>query len=84
MAKGEKFSLSQCSKNDFEKKEMQKIPYALVVRSLIHAEVCTRLNIAYVTGILGRYLRNLGVDHLAAKLHNLMVLFFIFQTFWLL
>ena len=31
MAKGDKFSLNQCPKNDFEEKEMQKIPYASVL-----------------------------------------------------
>ncbi|XP_021761156.1 uncharacterized protein LOC110725988 [Chenopodium quinoa] len=28
VAKGDKFSLTQCPKNDFENKEMKKIPYA--------------------------------------------------------
>ena len=27
IAKGDKFSLSQCPKNEFEQKEMQKFPY---------------------------------------------------------
>ena len=29
----------------------------------MYAQVCTRPDIAYVTGMLGRYLSNLGVDH---------------------
>ena len=49
VAKGDKFSLSQCPKNDFEEKEMQKIPYASVVGSLMYAQVCTRPDIACIT-----------------------------------
>ena len=63
VAKGDKFSLNQCPKNDFEEKEMQKIPHASTIRSLMYAPVCTRPDIAYVTGILGRYLSNPEVDH---------------------
>ena len=42
---------------------MQNIPYALVVGSLMYARVCTWLDTAFVTGILGKYLSNYGVDH---------------------
>ena len=53
MAKGDKFSLNQCPKNDFKVKEMQRIPYALAVGTLMYAQVCK----------LGRYLSNSGMDH---------------------
>ena len=52
IAKGDKFSLSQCPRNDFEVKEMQKISYASAVRSLMYAQVCARLDIAYIVGML--------------------------------
>ena len=55
VAKRDKFSLKQCPSNDFERKEMQKIPYALVVGSLMYAQVCTRPDIAFIVGVLGRY-----------------------------
>ena len=42
---------------------MQKIPYASVVGSLMYAQVCTRPNIAYIVGVLGRYLSNPGMNH---------------------
>ena len=42
---------------------MKKIPYASVVRSLMYAQVYTRLDIAFVVGMLGRYQSNLGLDH---------------------
>ena len=68
VAKGDKFSLDQCPKNDFESKEMEKIPYASAVGSLMYAQVCTRPDIAYIVGMLGRYLSNPGMDHwVAAK-----------------
>lgn len=37
VAKEDRFSLNQCLKNNFEKNEMQKIPYASVVGSLMYA-----------------------------------------------
>ena len=63
VAKGDKFSLNQCPKNNLEVKEMQKIPYASAVGSLMYAQVCTRPDIAYIIGMLGRYLSNPGMDH---------------------
>ena len=63
IAKGDKFNLSQCPMNDFEIKEMQKIPYASAIGSLMYAQVCTRSDIAYIVGMLGRCLSNLGIDH---------------------
>ena len=63
VAKGDKFSLDQCPKNEFERREMQKIPYASAVGSLGYAQVCTRPDLAYIVGMLGRYLSNPGMDH---------------------
>ena len=54
----DKFSLNQCPKNDFEEKEMQRIPYASTVESLIYAQVCTWSDIEYVIGMFRRYLSN--------------------------
>ncbi|RVW58138.1 Retrovirus-related Pol polyprotein from transposon TNT 1-94 [Vitis vinifera] len=63
VAKGDKFSLHQCSKNELEKKDMERFPYASTVGSLMYAQVCTHSNIAYIVGMLCRYLSNLGMDH---------------------
>jgi len=63
VAKGDKFSLNQCPKGNLEIEEMQKIPYASAVGSLMYAQVCTRPDIAYVVGVLGKYLSNPGMDH---------------------
>jgi len=61
IAKGDKFNLKQCPNNDLERTEMQKIPYASTVGRLMYAQVCTRPDIAFVVGVLGRYLSNLGL-----------------------
>ena len=63
VAKGDKFSLSQCPRNDFEVKEMQKITYAVAVGSLMYAQVCTCPDIAYIVGMLGSDLSNPCMDH---------------------
>ncbi|XP_040862747.1 secreted RxLR effector protein 161-like [Glycine max] len=42
---------------------MQKIPYASAIGRLMYAQVCTRPDIAYIVGVLGRYLSNSGMDH---------------------
>ena len=61
--KGDKLSLNQCPKNDLEKESMKNIPYASAVGSLMYAQVCTRPDIAYAVGVLGRYQSNPGMDH---------------------
>jgi hypothetical protein len=63
IVKGDRFNLNQCPKNDFEREQMKKIPYASAVGSLMYAQVCIRPDIAFVVGMLGRYQSNLGIDH---------------------
>ena len=62
IAKGDKFSLKQCPNNDLERIEMQKIPYASAVGSLMYTQVCTRPDITFVVRVLGRYLTNPGMQ----------------------
>ena len=42
---------------------MKNIPYASAVGSLMYAQACTRPDIAYAVGVLGRYQSNPGMDH---------------------
>jgi len=42
---------------------MENIPYASVVGSLMYAQTCTRLDISFAVGMLGRYQSNPGFDH---------------------
>eukprot|EP00253_Pinus_taeda_P015417 PITA_15417 len=63
IVKGDRFNLNQCPKNDFEREQMKNIPYASAVGSLMFAQVCTRPDIAFVVGMLGRYQSDPGLDH---------------------
>ncbi|XP_074354684.1 secreted RxLR effector protein 161-like [Apium graveolens] len=62
VSKGDKFSLKQYPKNELEIREMQRIQYASAVGSLMYAQVCTCPDIAFIVGILGRYLSNPGME----------------------
>jgi hypothetical protein len=42
---------------------MEGIPYASAVGSLMYAQTCTRPDINFAVGMLGRYQSNLGMDH---------------------
>ena len=61
--KGDKFSLMQCPKIELEHTEMERIPYASLVGSLMYAQTCTRPDISFAVGMLGRYQSNPGLDH---------------------
>ena len=50
VAKGVKFSPTQCPKYNLEIKEMRKIPYASAMGTLMYAQVCTHLDIASIVG----------------------------------
>jgi len=54
IVKGDKFSLSQCPQNNLEKKEMENIPYASTIGSLMYVQVCTRPDIALCGGNVGK------------------------------
>ncbi|KAL0386466.1 UNVERIFIED_CONTAM: Retrovirus-related Pol polyprotein from transposon TNT 1-94 [Sesamum latifolium] len=61
--KGDKLHLNQCPRNDLEWEQMKDIPYASAIGSLMYAQVCTRPDIAFAVGMLGRYQSNPGLDH---------------------
>jgi hypothetical protein len=42
---------------------MKAVPYASAVGSLMYAQVYTRPDLAFATGMLGRYQKNLGKPH---------------------
>ena len=44
-------------------KKMRTIPYSSMVGSLMYDQVCTRPDIAFVMGMLGRYLSNPESQH---------------------
>ncbi|GJX68876.1 putative zinc finger, CCHC-type containing protein [Tanacetum coccineum] len=61
--KGDVFGSHQCPNTKAEYEEMKRIPYASVVGSLTYAQVCTRPDIAYICGMLGRFQSNPGLLH---------------------
>ncbi|PWA78795.1 Gag-Pol [Artemisia annua] len=46
-----------------ERMEMSRVPYSLVVRSLMLAMICTRPDIAHVVGVVSRYMAKPGREH---------------------
>jgi len=63
---GVKLSKDQCPKTPEEKAEMQKIPYASAVGSLMYAMQCTRPDICFAVGMMGRFQSNPGPAHWTA------------------
>nr|GEW94139.1 putative Gag-Pol polyprotein [Tanacetum cinerariifolium] len=61
--KGDVFGSHQCPKTKVEYEETKQISYAFLVGSLTYAQVCTRPNIAYICGMLGRFQSNPGLLH---------------------
>ena len=61
--KGHNLSLHLCPQTDLERNEMTKYPYASLVGSLLYAQVCTRPDVSFAVGMLGRYQSNLGITH---------------------
>ena len=41
----------------------EKVPYSSAVGSLVYAMICTRLDIAYVVGVVSQYMSNPGKKH---------------------
>ena len=60
IVKGDRFNLNQFPNNDFESEQMKKIPYALVVGSIVYLQVCT---IPFVVSMLKRYQSNPSMNH---------------------
>ena len=66
IVKGDKFGEFQCLKNENGKEQMKSVPYASTIGSIMYAQVCTRQDLAFTTGMLGRYQSNPGKDHWVA------------------
>ena len=58
-----KLSSKRSLSNEAEKLDMQWVPYASAVASLMYAMVCTRPDIAHVVGTVSRFLSNPGREH---------------------
>jgi hypothetical protein len=63
IVKGVKFKKFQCPRNQYEINEMKSVSYVSAVGSLMYAQVCTRPDLAFIIGMLGRYQKNPGKPH---------------------
>jgi hypothetical protein len=63
IVKGIKFGNFQCFKNQYEVNEMEAVPYAFAVGSLMYIQVYTHPDLAFVNEILGRYQKNPDKPH---------------------
>ena len=61
--KGDKFSRDQCPKHEHETKLTKIKSYASLVGSLMCANICTRPDLAFIVGFLGRFQSNQGESH---------------------
>jgi hypothetical protein len=52
IVKAIKFGKFQYPRNQYEINEMKAIPYAFAIISLMYAQVCTRPDLVFVTGML--------------------------------
>lgn len=60
-------SLKQSPTSEKGKEEMQNVPYALVIDSLMYVMACIWPDIIDVAGVLSRFLSNPGKEHWAAR-----------------
>jgi hypothetical protein len=60
ISKGQHLSKTMCPQNETEIKEMESIPYAQAVGSLMYAMTSTRPDICYAIGLVSRYQSNPG------------------------
>ncbi|RXY72301.1 hypothetical protein DD581_34115, partial [Klebsiella pneumoniae] len=58
-----KLSKQDCPVSKEEQAEMDKIPYASAVGSLMYAMIATRPDIAFAVGVVSRYMSNPGKKH---------------------
>ena len=63
IVKGDRYGEFQCPRNQYEIDQIKAVPYASAVGSLQYAQVCTRPDLVFVTGLLGRFQSNPGIEH---------------------
>ena len=61
-----KLSKNQAPGSIQEAEEIENIPYANIIGSLMYAMICTRPNISHVVSITSRYMSAFGKEHWSA------------------
>jgi hypothetical protein len=69
-----KLTKEMCPKTQEEIEYMSRVPYSLVVGTLMYAMVCTRPDIAHAVGVVSRYMNNPGKEHWEVVKWNLRYL----------
>ena len=60
LPKNSRLNAKQCPNREKDKAEMRKVPYASAVSSLMYVMVYTRPGVAFVVGVVRRYMINPG------------------------
>jgi hypothetical protein len=63
IVKGDNYGSFQSLRNQYEIDQIKSVPYALVVKRLMYAQVYTHPDLTFVTGMLARYQKIPGIDH---------------------
>nr|GEX76482.1 retrotransposon protein, putative, Ty1-copia subclass [Tanacetum cinerariifolium] len=63
---GIKISKDLCAKTDEELDRMSRVPYALVVGSIMYDMTCTRPDVSFALSMISRHQHNLGEGHWTA------------------
>ena len=63
IVKGDRYGEFQCPRNQYEIDQIKAVPYSSAVEILQYAQVYTRPDLAFITGLLGRYQSNPGTEH---------------------
>ena len=63
IVKGDRYGEFQCPTNQYEIDQMKAVPYSLAVESLQYAQVCTRSDLAFVTGLFDIYQSNSRIEY---------------------
>ena len=58
-----KLCASISPKNNSERENMSKVPYANAVDNLMYAMICTRPDISQAVGVVSRYMHDSGKEH---------------------
>ena len=67
MTKGDKYSKDQCPRNELERKKMDNCPYNAAIDILMYAQACTKIDISFAIGMLGRYQIDPSMNHWVGK-----------------
>ena len=56
-------SKNDCLTTSREREHINKISYALIVRSIMYITICTKLNVVYPLGVVSRYQSDPGENY---------------------